>query len=440
MELLPEEEWIMSEKSNLRNNDSLPKINIDCRLIICILFALISLVVSTFLIMHNGINGVDAYYYWVNSAYSARGYNLEWVKESGFVIDSIGKMQGIGVLPYGRVLSNFLLPGFLSYNAAYIYNWILILFITVLLFINIFRWVKEKSLFNNIFECATAALSMIMIPWLWPGYLRAGNIGGIIALMAILSAFYISRNENVAALLIAFALIKPQIGGIFLIAVFLKKNYRLVVKILSVIAISEVIHFIYIGIMNKIRGIYWPVSLNSIISIFEGYAGKNAEAERGDTWYLYYGIFNMLKEIGVPVFIVLLLSMIAGVAFLIIILKLIKKNSDLYNDYVIIFAIASLSSLFWFYKSECDNIVIILCNIIVLLYLKESDKKILSIVAASIFLAGMNWLVGRYILRFGINVVSYYQGILIDQILQIILFTMMIILVIKKTDLEKIEN
>lgn len=418
----------MKEKQSLQYKNFIE----NASFVVCIAFALVSLIVSAFLIVHNGINGVDAFYYWVNSAYSARGYNLEWVKESGFVIDSIGKMQGVGVLPYGRLLNNLLFPGFLSYEAAYFYNWILILFITGLLTINIYKWIKENQFLKTDVQCIIVAVCMVVIPWLWPGYLRAGNIGGLIALMAILAAFYIDKNENVAAILIAFSLIKPQIGGIFLIAVFLKKNYRLILKILSVLAFSEAVHMIYTYVMNKARGIYWPLSLNSLISIFEGYAGKNAEAERGETWYLYYGLFNLLKEIGVPVLIVLFLSMITGVVFLLVLLNYLKNNKDMYNDYVIVFAIAALASLFWFYKSECDNIVIIICNLIILLYIKSSEKSWRTYGFTIAFLIGMNWLVGRYILRFGISAVSYYQGILLDQILQIILFTVMFAFTVKR--------
>ena len=406
----------------------------DNRIIILCLFAAISFAVSIFLVIHNGINGVDAYYYWVNSAYFSRGYNLEWVKQTGFVLDSIGDMQGVGVLPYGRVLHNFLFPGFLSYKVAYLYNWFLIVFITLLLLINTYKWIVSKNFFSNQLYSAVAAVCFVMIPWLWPGYLRAGNPGGLIALMAILAAFYVEKNENIAALLIAFSLIKPQIGGMYLIVLFLIKEYRLVAKTVGIIAISELIHFIYVGIMNHVRGIYWPIGLNSLVIIFEGYAGKDAEKERGITWHLYYGIFNLLKEVGVPVIIVLGLSMIAGVIFAFCILKYVKSSSEMYGDYVVIFAIASLASLFWFYKSECDNIVLIMCNMPLLYYLKDSKVSVKKTIEVSAFLIGLNWLIGRYLLRFAIPVVSYPVGILIDQILQIVLFVFMIILCVRNVE------
>lgn len=406
----------------------------DNRIIILCLFAAISFAVSIFLVIHNGINGVDAYYYWVNSAYFSRGYNLEWVKQTGFVLDSIGDMQGVGVLPYGRVLHNFLFPGFLSYKVAYLYNWFLIVFITLLLLINTYKWIVSKNFFSNQLYSAVAAVCFVMIPWLWPGYLRAGNPGGLIALMAILAAFYVEKNENIAALLIAFSLIKPQIGGMYLIVLFLIKEYRLVAKTVGIIAISELIHFIYVGIMNHVRGIYWQIGLNSLVIIFEGYAGKDAEKERGITWHLYYGIFNLLKEVGVPVIIVLGLSMIAGVIFAFCILKYVKSSSEMYGDYVVIFAIASLASLFWFYKSECDNIVLIMCNMPLLYYLKDSKVSVKKTIEVSAFLIGLNWLIGRYLLRFAIPVVSYPVGILIDQILQIVLFVFMIILCVRNVE------
>lgn len=416
----------------MKNKDILS----DNRIIFLCFFAFISFVISVFLIIHNGINGVDAYYYWVNSAYFSRGYNLEWVKQTEFVLDGIGDMQGVGVLPYGRVLHNFLFPGFLSYKIAYLYNWILIFFITTLLLINIYKWISYKGFFEGKASRAIVALCFVMIPWLWPGYLRAGNPGGLIALMAILAAFYIDENENVAALLIAFSLIKPQIGGIFLISLFLIKKYRLVAKTVGIIAISELIHLIYTGIMNHVRGIYWPIGINSLVSIFEGYAGKDAEKERGITWHLYYGIFNLLKDVGVPVIIVLLLSMVAGIMFTFILIRYVKNNSEMYNDYVVIFAIASLASLIWFYKSECDNIVLIMCNMPIMYYLRDKKLSAKNMIAAGSFLVGLNWLVGRYLLRFAVPVASYPVGILIDQILQIVLFVMIIILCVKNKSID----
>lgn len=405
----------------------------DKRIVFLLIFAGISVIVSSFLLFHNGINGVDAFYYWVNSAYSVRGYNLEWVKESGFVLDSIGKMQGIGVLPYGRVLNNFLFPGFLPYNVAYIYNFILIAFITVLLGINIYKWILENGFFDSKQECIIASICFIIIPWLWPGYLRAGNIGGLIALMGILAAFYVDRNDGVAAVLLAFALIKPQIGGVFFILLIFTKKYRLLFKTTGVIIVSEMIHMVYISIMNHVRGIYWPLSLNSVISIFEGYAGKNADKERGETWYLYYGIFNLLKEAGVPVLVVLIMSMLAGVAFIYFVLKYIKKCEKLYSNNVLLFSVAALASLFWFYKSECDNIVVLLCNLIILFYLKDSQcKKKKEVIISGIFIIGVNWLIGRYLLRFPMQIVSYPVGILIDQVIQIIVYVMMISLIVRK--------
>lgn len=407
-------------------------ITVDKRILLLCIFTGISLVVSTFLIIHNGINGVDAYYYWVNSAYFSRGYNLEWVKQNKFVLDSIGSMQGIGVLPYGRVLHNFLFPGFLSYEVAYAYNWILIAFITLLLAINIYNWTTSKGFFDDNKACIISAICFVVIPWLWPGYLRAGNPGGLIALMAILAAFYVEKNENAAALLIAFSLIKPQIGGAYLIACFLVKKYRLVMKTVGIIFVSELIHMVYTGIMNYVRGIYWPLSLNSLISIFEGYAGKDSEKERGITWHLYYGVFNLLKEVGVPVIVVLLLSMISGIVFMMALINYVKRNRLLYSDYIVIFAIASLASLFWFYKSECDNIVLIMCNMPLLYFLNEKEVKIKDLLISCVFLVGLNWLIGRYLLRFALPLVSYPVGILIDQLLQMVLFIAMIVLCVMK--------
>ena len=98
-----------------------------------------------------------------------------------------------------------------------------------------------------------------------------------------------------------------------------------------------------------------------------------------------------------------------------------------------LFSVAALASLFWFYKSECDNIVVLLCNLIVLFYMKDSQcKKMNEIIISGIFIIGVNWLIGRYLLRFPLQIVSYPVGILIDQLLQMVLFIAMIVLCVMK--------
>lgn len=393
--------------------------------LVLILFAIMSVVVNGTVLRHSGFSGCDLIYYWRNSAYSIRGYSLEWIKCTEFSLNEIGFNPGggVGILPYGRLLMQIILPGFLPYNVARIYYRVVLVALVILIMINVREWLRKEYFTPS--KATVYAVLICFVPWIWGGYLRTGNIGGVLALIAVLMAFYADKNENLMAALLALTLIKPQIGGIFVIMLFIKKRYMILIKTAGICVISYVLYIIYVFIMNSSRNILMGHE-NALLGILEGYAGSNMESERGVTWFLFYGIFNLLRNLGVPNIIVLALSMLAGIGFVVLCISLCGKLKEQQNYYVVYFAIAQLASLFWFYKSECDALVLIGCNLLIFIYWNGCLKRWKDLLLVMIYLAGLNCLIGRYILRFLIPILSYNMGIFLDQVLQIGLFLLLL--------------
>lgn len=387
--------------------------------------AFASVTVAVAVIQKSGLSGVDLLYYWKNSAYSVRGYSLEWVKSTGFKLENIGNNAngGIGVLPYGRLLLQVILPGYLPFEAARVYHWVVLMVVIGLLVWNITKWLKEQIGITFPFLCA---ILVCCFPWVWGGYLRAGNIGGVLALIAVLMSFYVEKHENMVAFLLALTLIKPQIGGIFVIVLFFDKRYKMLLKAFGVIFLSDIVYRIYVAIMCKVRNLTLEHE-NEIMGIISGYAGNQMDEERGTTWFLQYGLFNPLRDYGVSNMIVLMLSMISGVLFSYVCMRRLRSHNIVYT-----YSIAELASLFWFYKSECDSLVLIGCNLLVFIYWKYAKHNFSDLLWVAGYLVGINCLIGRYVFRFIFPVVTYNQGIFIDQLLQIVLFVGMILKIQKR--------
>ena len=151
---------------------------------------------------------------------------------------------------------------------------------------------------------------------------------------------------------------------------------------------------------------------------------SDRDGASADEWYLTYGIFNILRDFNVSNVMILLLSMAFGMCLMIVVLKHLKKSH--LEDWVFTFSTAALVSVIWFYKSPCDTLVIILCNLMIIPYLKYSGYNIKSLMFVLMYLIGMNWLIGRYFLRFAIQFLTYNQGVFVDHLAQTSLFLIMI--------------
>lgn len=351
-----------------------------------------------------------------------------------------GELSNTLVMPYGRIIGNLVIPGYLPYSVARIYYFTLMLLVVLLISREIFTYLQERKVFENDRRRIVATICVISIPWYWSDALITGNIGGILALFCVLSAFYIKRHENVAALLLALAMIKPQIGLIFLFALFLKKEFRLFIKVVLIDVGSWIAYSGYSFVVMKVnaRRNQIPIesvnfaNLSDITNTVSGYSASSVnQGTQEGAWYFYYGLFNPLISKGVPVYIVLILSALAGAAFIIAMLFLIRKDRELANDYVLLFSITALASLFWCYKSQSDAIVLILCNLIVLYLIKQKDFETAYTLLGFIIIILMNCILCKYGFRLIIPIFDYVEAILGDMLLQIGAFSVVVVTLVK---------
>ena len=399
----------MNEERVMLENKSKNNRNEILILIAMILLALSSIALFILSVMKKSFSNVDLSVYWEALAKGIAG-----------------NRDNSLVMPYGRIIGNLVIPGYLSYTGARIYYFVEMAVVIFFIFREILASLRERVIFLNEKRRIIATICVIFIPWHWADALLVGNIGGILALFCILAAFYVKKHENIAAILLALAMIKPQIGLIFLFTLFLKRKFKLAFKVILIDVVGWVIYSVYSFFVMEINGMDTGIleNLNDVINTVSGY-GSNSSAQGTDegAWYFYYGLFNPLISKGVPVYVVLVLSALTGAAFIVFFLYLFRKNKEISNDYVILFSITSLASLFWCYKSQSDAIVLILCNLMVLylLALKNFDTKYS--VMAVVILVLMNCIVCKYILRLLIPLFDYVEAILGDMLLQIISFS-----------------
>lgn len=391
--------------------------------------AVSSILLTIVTIYKKTFSNADLGVYWRCLAYSVRGYSAEHMSSLEMTLPQIGRPTTL-VMPHGRLLGNLIIPGYLPEFYARVYYFLLMLVVLYFIAREAFAWMSSKGIFTNSQYRIVALISILIIPWYWSDALITGNIGGILALMCVLSAFYVKKHQNIAAILLALSLIKPQIGLIFLFTLLLKREIKLLIKVAGIVGTAWAVYAIYVSLAEDIRGISLglvdKIDSNGIGSIAGNVSGYMSSASSQGTsdgaWYYYYGLFNPLISKGVPVLWVLVLSALSGAVFVIIMLLLIKKVSSLREDYVVVFAASALASLFWCYKSQSDAIVLMLCNLVAvyLLSLCQFNRK--QIVLVVLTLLVMNCMLCKYVFRLVIPVFDYVYGIFGDMILQILSF------------------
>lgn len=95
------------------------------------------------------------------------------------------------------------------------------------------------------------------------------------------------------------------------------------------------------------------------------------------------------------------------------------------------FAVAALGSVFWCYKTPCDEVIMILCNLLVVYYWTASGQKVSDAIWCGVYLAGMNAKIFRFWGRKLFPGLELRAAITCDMILRIVLFIVMIVLLRK---------
>ena len=370
-----------------------------------------------------GIAPTDLRIYWQGSAYYVRGITL--AEAEADPLPEIGLVHVNTIMPWARILGQLLYPGFLPLSIVTVWFWIFFCAALFVFFLQLRKWLSENCDISDKTRLTVFTLGAMFITWFWWDVVIAANPGSLIAILGALAFFYVEKNPDLAALLLAFALCKPQIGAIFLLAFFLMKYYKVLVRCGVILAVSWVLGELYMIFIRNLRGLPPREARGGLEVVrglfFERIRSGNAQMD-DKVSYLYYGLFDPLRWAGVPLIAVILLSAAAGVAYVIFCWLCLKKTGRKI-DPVVMGAATAIASFFWAYKSLCDAVIIAMCNaflIAVFLQDEKKDMKKLAMLFAGLVL--MNCKVVKYFIRFPLGL-PHTIGIAGDMVLQILVFT-----------------
>lgn len=375
-----------------------------------------------------GAGIVDVKEYWRYMAYSIRGYDITTCAADGIVLENIGAIGPGIVLPWGRLLGNLIYPGFLSLTGAAIYYYILLGTCTGLAGYYILKWIESERLVDwRKRDNLLFMICLLIMPLYWDDALNTGNMGGIFCIFLILVAFLLEDRPRLASFLIAMAMIKPQNAALFLLVLIAKKKFKIIWQILGLMAAGTIASEFYVSVCSHFRGITENVSfIDKVLLMVKRYSG-NGQGTKGEGTlsFFTYGILDKLIDYGVSSYVVLVSSAFLGIIFVLGVMFYIRDCKELSENWIILFSIAALGSIFWCYKTPCDEIIIILCNLLCVLYWKYGKKDIKSVLWILFFLICINMKIfrfwGRKILPLEID-----TAIVADQILRIVVYMGMI--------------
>ena len=143
--------------------------------------------------------------------YPLRGLEVPLIEELGII------PAGWSTSPWGLILGNFFYPGFLKIDAAIIYFLALnLLFLTITAFVLVKR-------FNFTGYVLPAFLGGFYIST------HFGNAGAVICCLLILSCLFADSQAILSGVLLALAMVKPQVALPICFVLLLRKNFKVLI-------------------------------------------------------------------------------------------------------------------------------------------------------------------------------------------------------------------
>ncbi len=385
-----------------------------------------------------GFGLVDLNEYWRNMAYAIRGYNVSFCIEEGIVLENVGAVGGDIVMPWGKLLGNLIYPGFLPYGVVVIYYLLLLCICTGLAGWYISGWIREKEI--RIWESRDNILfsvCLLVMPFYWIDVFCNGNWGGAFCIFLMLAAFFIEKNPWIASLLLAMAMIKPQNAALFLLVVLAKKKFKIVCQTVGVIIAGWAGTEVYMRIWEHFRETGTrETAYGSVAAIIKGYSGNGKGAEGGVPDFFMYGILDKLVDLGVSSYVALIGSALLGILFVLFVMFYIRNCKTLSEDWVVLFSIAALGSVFWSYKTPCDEVIVVLCNLLCILYWKYGEHDLKEVIWLLFYLVCINMRI-CYIWGKIFGDLERNTSVVFDQVLRIIVYISMIIQIKRRCMMEE---
>ncbi len=278
------------------------------------------------------------------------------VFQDGTQVEDYYLTNHISTLPWGYLLAGILEGAFLPQTTSMSWYWIVrILAFLGVLFV-VFRVMRDES--RQVIGLITGFL-LVIAPWYNISSIITANNGTLVCFLIIIGIYFLDRNEFVAGILWAFAMIKPQTALPFFAILLLRRRWKVIATSVTIVLTAWLLASVWIGVMP------WEL-LQGVIQ-FSG----AMEAE-----YHVVGIADQLRHIGLSTRAALGLSMVLGCAVLAIGERLIRKwmpdaNGYLFTDW----SIPAMVSVMWCYKTECDYMILIIVGLAILELWSEKCVK-----------------------------------------------------------------
>ena len=379
----------------------------------------------TIFLRQRGVWTGDLLIYWQCSAYSVRGITV--AEAAAAPLPEIGFKYIVAnvIMPWAAVFDQLIFPGFLPYSVVKVWYYSCLFFASIFLIWKLFHYFKEQYGFEDERFGLLAAISSVLMSWYWFDAINTGNPGSLFGILGVLAFFYVREKPVIATILLTFSMCKPQIGGLFFLAFFLLKYYKVLFGCGGLLCSSWILNSLYTPFIRSVKHLP-PLSSQGggVVSalFFERIQTGTTQMTTDDFDSLYYGLFDPLRWLGVPILAVMIMSAAAGVLFVLICFLKLRKTGE-HIDPIVLCAVAALASLFWAYKSQGDGVVIAVCNaFVILVYLWDRHKtrgKLFCVLAGLVL---MNFKIIKYFVRFAFGL-PHTIGVTGDMLLQIVVFS-----------------
>ena len=343
----------------------------------------------------------DALWRWQECAYVLRGFNPFDVMQGVEPADPfIGELAPSGgTMPWSYVLGNVFNPGWCSFATVRLYLGCLYATLPVLCAMCVYAYLTEHRYISDP-KRALAASLLVFAPSLWANAVFFGNQSGIICCLIVLSMFLLENHPILTGVVLAFAMCKPQIAAVFFLPLLVKGKWK-------TIATSVVI--VLAGWVAAVRMTNTRPLEMLLQMLTQGLGYTNS-------YYSYYGIFNILLGFGVPSNVVLVLDVAFACAVFALLARLLFREG-LEDDWLCWFSLIAVLSTCWFYKQSHDYVILMLPCIAVFTMDRPPLRQYLNlfIINGQLLSQGIPMAAGRL---FGIEKAnSYPWGKLLESLL-----------------------
>lgn len=344
----------------------------------------------------------DALWRWQECAYVLQGVNpfdvMTGARDASPFIGALAASGG--TVPWAYVLGNLINPGWCSFATVRLYLLALYATLPVLCAMCVYAYLLDHR-YTASRGRALAASLLVFAPSLWANAVFFGNQSGIICCLIILALFLLQEHEVLAGVLLAVAMCKPQIAAVFFLPLLVKRRWKAIGTAAAIVLASwaAAVAMTHTGVLEM---------LLQMLNQGLGYT---------NSYYSYFGLFNILLQFGLSSRVVLVLDVLLGVGLFALLARVMFRER-LDDDWLAWFALLSVISTCWFYKQSHDYVILSLACIAIFCCLRRVPAHLylgMFIINGQLLSQGIPMLAGRL---WGIDrAQSYPWGKLLESLL-----------------------